>query len=51
MYMCINEHPAWTQEDVRLISDTVIFIHRDLFYVKRKTFLPGKGKITSEIPV
>ena len=30
MYLCINEHPAWTREDVRLISDTVIFIHRKL---------------------
>ena len=30
MYLCINEHPAWTQEDVRLISETVIFIHRKL---------------------
>ena len=30
MYFFINEHPAWTQEDVRLISDTVIFIHRKL---------------------
>ena len=30
MYLCINEHPAWTREDVRLISETVIFIHRKL---------------------
>ena len=30
MYLCINEHPAWTQQDVQLISDTVIFIHRKL---------------------